>query len=666
LFTDDKFNALNGETNQATIDDAKAAVDKLPAGEEKTRLENLISDAQDLFDAKTKAAQELSDAKAKTEGLFSDDKFNALNGETNQATIDDAKAAVDKLPAGEEKTRLENLINDAQDLFDAKTKATQELSDAKAKTESLFTDDKFNALNGETNQATIDDAKAAVDKLPAGEEKTRLENLIKDAQDLFDAKTKAAQELSDAKAKTEGLFTDDKFNALNGETKQAAIDEAKTAVAKLPTGAEKTRLENLIKDAQDLFDAKTKAAQERADAKNKVESLFTDNNFNTLNNSVNQSTIDDAQKSLANLPTGEEKDRLQQLIDKAKELLSLKLTIKADELFVGQTTVYGTSVLSDVYRVYIYLNGELVRYRNVIDGTFYGHVSNNLKAGDVVRLVPTDAKGNQGKAIEVFVQENNTLGAPTLNKYYEGDATLSGKVADGTSYVNVYVNDILIRKRNVEVNGVDLISYLGDAGAKVGDVIKVVPYNNKNEAGKATTITVVAPPIETTDYLAGDSTLYGKTTATADKVDIYVNGQFLRTRIVDKTTGEFFASMLRDGILPKEGDEIKIVSRTDKGVILAQDIVIVGAPESQVAPTVNEFYGGMTNISGTIPQGATKVRFYYGTNLSQVINRGAIDQENQTFSAYVGDLKLKSGDQIKVVTINDKGRESLPVIIDIK
>ncbi|XRG78633.1 hypothetical protein V5E38_23335 [Rossellomorea sp. GAMAL-10_SWC] len=94
---------------------------------------------------------------------------------------------------------------------------------------------------------------------------------------------------------------------------------------------------------------------------------------------------------------------------------------------------------------------------------FIGHVSNSLKAGDVVRLVPTDARGVQGKAIEVIVQENNWLAAPTLNKYHEGDATLSGKVAEGTSYVN----DNLIRKRNVEANGVDLISYLGDAGAKV-------------------------------------------------------------------------------------------------------------------------------------------------------------------------------------------------------
>ncbi|MEH7401541.1 hypothetical protein V7148_11175 [Gottfriedia acidiceleris] len=154
-----------------------------------------------------------------------------------------------------------------------------------------------------------------------------------------------------------------------------------------------------------------------------------------------------------------------------------------------------------------------------------------------------------------------------MNKYHEGDATLSGKVAEGTSYVNVYVNDTLIRKRNVEANGVDLISYLGDAGAKVGDTIKVVHFNYKNEVGKAAILTAVASSVETIDYLAGDTTLYRKTTATSDKVDLYVNGEFLRIRVVDKTTGEFFASLLKDGILPKVGDEIKIVSRTDKGFI---------------------------------------------------------------------------------------------------
>ncbi|MFF3022236.1 hypothetical protein ACFVRR_06175 [Gottfriedia sp. NPDC057948] len=40
--------------------------------------------------------------------------------------------------------------------------------------------------------------------------------------------------------------------------------------------------------------------------------------------------------------------------------------------------------------------------------------------------------------------------------------------------------------------------------------------------------------------------------------------------------------------------------------------------------TVNKFSAGLTTIGGTIPQGATKVRIYFRTNCSQVLNRGAI------------------------------------------
>ncbi|MFF2875923.1 toxin Cry1Ac domain D-VI-related protein, partial [Gottfriedia sp. NPDC057991] len=234
LFTDKKYDTLNESTNAAAIEAAEELINALPAGSDKTNLQNLINKAKDLLDEKTKAEQ--ADTKAKVDALFTDNKHDTLNASTDSASIEIAQNAVNKLPEGDEKSNLQNLVNKAKDLLDERTKAEQALSDAKAKVEDLFTDNTFIVINESTNQTAIDNAKAAVAKLPAGAEKTRLENLINDAKDLFDAKTKAAQELSDAKAKTEGLFTDDKFNALNGETNQATIDDAKAAVDKLPAG----------------------------------------------------------------------------------------------------------------------------------------------------------------------------------------------------------------------------------------------------------------------------------------------------------------------------------------------------------------------------------------------------------------------------------------------
>ncbi|PGH78083.1 hypothetical protein CN899_29150 [Bacillus thuringiensis] len=334
---------------------------------------------------------------------------------------------------------------------------------------------------------------------------------------------------------------------------------------------------------------------------------------------------------------------------------------------VGETTVRGTNS-PETTRVYIYLNDELVRYRNVeANGTFAGHVSNTLKAGDVVRVVPVDAKGREGKPVSVTVGATQAVGAPELQEYREGDTYVTGTVASGTSYVRVYVNGEHIRKRNVEANGTDLKAYLLDAGAKVGDKITVVPYNAKDEKGTETVITVQAPPVEIKTYLEGDEQIFGQTTKGADKVDIYVNGEFLRTRAIDKATGEFFGSM-RSAVsgLPKSGDVIKIVARTDKGVVLSQGEITVGATTDAAGPTVQEFAASHDTLKGSVPEGTKKVRLYYGADFKQVLNRGAIDPKDKSFSMYVKDIGLKSGDQVKVVAINDIGRESAPTIFTVK
>ncbi|MGD6788156.1 Ig-like domain-containing protein, partial [Bacillus thuringiensis] len=344
-----------------------------------------------------------------------------------------------------------------------------------------------------------------------------------------------------------------------------------------------------------------------------------------------------------------------------------ELTLNVNPLMVGDNTVYGTNS-PNVTRVYIYLNDQLIRYRNVEpDGRFYGHVSNTLQAGDVVSIIPVDVNGKKGKVVEVTVQERQVVEAPTLNKYISGDMYLTGTVAPGTSYVRIYVNGVHLRKRNVESNGVDLMAYIRDADAKPGDVVKVVPYDDKDVAGKEASLVVQALPIEVNKYLEGDEQLFGKATQDADKVDIYINGYFLRTRGIDKITGEFYASMRSsEKGLPKTNDLIRLVARTDKGVTLSETEVIVGKGTTDGAPVINDFQESDLTISGTVLQGAQKIRIYYGPDMKQVLNRGTIDQSNQTFKVYVGDLALKTGDTLKIVTLNDIGRESAPAIVIVK
>ncbi|MCT4479246.1 toxin Cry1Ac domain D-VI-related protein, partial [Peribacillus frigoritolerans] len=210
--------------------------------------------AQDLLNKKEQAEKDLTDAKNKVEDLFTDDKFDTLEDTTDQGAIDEAQKAVNKLPEGAEKDRLQDLLNKAQDLLNKKEQAEKDLTDAKNKVEDLFTDDKFDTLEDTTDQGAIDEAQEAVNKLPDGAEKGRLQDLLNKAQDLLNKKEQAEKDLTDAKNKVEDLFTDDKFDTLEDTTDQEAIDEAQKAVNKLPEGAEKDRLQDLLIKAQDLLD----------------------------------------------------------------------------------------------------------------------------------------------------------------------------------------------------------------------------------------------------------------------------------------------------------------------------------------------------------------------------------------------------------------------------
>ncbi|WP_342604307.1 toxin Cry1Ac domain D-VI-related protein [Peribacillus sp. FSL E2-0159] len=482
LFTDDKFDTLKGSTDQGEIDNAKDAVSKLPAGPEKERLEDLLNKAQDLLNKKEQAEKELNDAKNKVEDLFTDDKFDTLKGSTDQGEIDNAKDAVSKLPAGPEKERLEDLLNKAQDLLNKEEQAEKELNDAKNKVEDLFTDDKFDALKGSTDQGEIDNAKDAVSKLPAGPEKERLEDLLNKAQDLLNKKEQAEKDLSDAKNKVEDLFTDGKFDTLEGMTDQGAIDEAQEAVNKLPESAEKDRLQDLLNKAQDLLNKKEQAEKELNDAKNKVEDLFTDNKYDTLKGSTNQAAVDEAQTAVDKLPAGPEKNRLQDLVDKAEELLNKDVTPpeapKLNTVTTASKEVTGTGEAGA--KVTVTIDGKT--YTGVVgpDGIFAVGIPNQ-PVHAVITVTLTDAAGNVSNSSTVRVVQFMPSEPVKIDTVYLDAETVTGKAPEGATIVRLLVNGEALRTAPVNEDGTFSIysKYIGvDENGKnktlqPGDIVTV-------------------------------------------------------------------------------------------------------------------------------------------------------------------------------------------------
>ncbi|MDM5214093.1 toxin Cry1Ac domain D-VI-related protein [Peribacillus sp. NJ4] len=428
------------------------------------------------------AEKDLADAKKKAEDLFTDDKFDTLKETTNQAAIDEAQEAVNKLTEGAEKDRLQDLLNNAKELLNKKEQAEKDLANAKNKVEDLFTDDKFDTLKGTTDQGAIDEALDTVNKLPEGPEKDRLQDLVDKAQDLLNKKEQAEKDLSDAKNKVEDLFTDDKFNKLKETTNQGAIDEAQEVVNKLPEGGEKDRLQDLVDKAQDLLNKKEQAEKDLADAKDKVENLFTDDKFDTLEGTTDQGAIDEAQEAVNKLPEGAEKDRLQDLLNKAEDLLDKDITApnapKLNEVTTNSKEVTGSG--EPEANVTVIINSK--KYTGVVgpDGKFKVSIPNQ-PVNTIITVTLTDAAGNISGSSSVKVVQFMPSEPVKLNTVYQNAEVITGTAPEGATIVRLLVNGEALRTAPVNEDGTFSIysKYVGvdekgnNKTLQVGDVVTV-------------------------------------------------------------------------------------------------------------------------------------------------------------------------------------------------
>lgn len=163
-------------------------------------------------------------------------------------------------------------------------------------------------------------------------------------RDINKAETKIAcldenkdiKEMNDALNKARFLFEKravDAVNALmvNGElapgVMQESIDQAQELVNHLPEGAQKQALQNQLNQVKELWEIQQQAQM-------LIESLFQNGQ---LKPNVSQVELNQAQQLLDKLPPGENKQRLQLQLDKAKKLWEDQKNAQAavDNLFIN-------------------------------------------------------------------------------------------------------------------------------------------------------------------------------------------------------------------------------------------------------------------------------------------------------------------------------------------
>ena len=320
----------NEDASQADVDKAaeelKAAQDGLVAKADKTELEEAIQNAEkiDTDDFTSTGKQEFID---KLEAA----KEVLANEDASQADVDKAaeelKAAQDGLVAKADKTELEEAIQNAEkiDTDDFTSTGKQEFIDKLEAAKEVL-------ANEDASQADVDKAaeelKAAQDGLVAKADKTELEEAIQNAEkiDTDDFTSTGKQEFIDKlEAAKEVLANED---ASQADVDKAA-EELKAAQDSLVAKADKTKLDEAIKNAEGLtsqdFDAAgTEAYKEFLFALSDAKNVQADPD-------ATQQQVDDATQRLIDAAKAAakqaDKSELEEAIKEAESL-----TPKTDEL----------------------------------------------------------------------------------------------------------------------------------------------------------------------------------------------------------------------------------------------------------------------------------------------------------------------------------------------
>ncbi|MFY0516238.1 hypothetical protein ACOMCU_00210 [Lysinibacillus sp. UGB7] len=336
-----------GSKALADIDDAQGKVTALPDSEAKQALQNRL----DALKEELENAGELEKATAavkKAETTYSQDDVNV------------AQESVKKLDASPEKDALQERLDVVQAEINVLAEATKavekaegskstvDINDAQMKVTALKDSPAKQALQDRLDvlKATIDAEKALDEAVKAVEkaESTKTDEDINAAQEKVTAlpESEAKQELQDRLDKLTGDQTDanalaEATNAVEkAEDSKATedVNDAQTKVTALKDSPEKDVLQDRLDTIKAGLDAE-QALDEATKAVDQAETTKADTDINK------------AQEKVTALPEGEEKQALQDRIDK------IKAENESDVLFqtlVNEVKVINKGILDDVIK----------------------------------------------------------------------------------------------------------------------------------------------------------------------------------------------------------------------------------------------------------------------------------------------------------------------------
>ena len=441
------------------------------------------------------------------------------------------------------------------------------LEKARDAVEALFTDATQTAIKDSTNQTAIDEAQKLVDKLPAGSDKTELQEEIKNAQDLLD-KRNAEEQAKAARESVDNLFSDATHEQLAHGITQADIDAAKAKVEALPNGSEKTELLEEVQKAQALFDkipgVGTLTPKDFHLGDKYVSGTYT-GAVTKLSLKVNGTVYPNGTLNNDGTFSFYTVGKITKLTDDVKVIgydkkgnivSEEKVNVKDATILPGTITPatfkLGTdknitgSYTGDVSKVDVTVDGVKYNGGEVKNGQFTFYAVDKIKQADAVVIVTAYNKNGEKldqKTVKVE-DERPTVGTVSPADFKLGtDKFITGAYTGAVSKIKVTVNGTDYQGGTV-TNG-QINFYAFDKIKNAGDIVEITAYDNKGKqldkkTIKVTTDAPIASDVTATDYtLATDKNITGTYKGDVATFEVTVNGTNYRGGTKNPTSGTY-------------------------------------------------------------------------------------------------------------------------------
>ena len=290
-----------------------------------------------------------------------------------------------------------------------------------------------------------------------------------------------------------------------------------------------------------------------------------------------------------------------------------------------------------------------------------------LRPGDKIEVVQTEDDKYPSDPVIVEVEQDpepEKSESPEVDPVTEGDKEITGTGTPGSEII-VTFPDGSTETGIVDDDGNWTVEIPGDVTLEPGDEIKVVQV----EEGKGPSDPVVvevgekdADPEKSgkpavNPVTEGDKEITGTGEPGSEITVTFPDGS-TETTIVDDD-GNWTVEVPGDVTL-EPGDEIEVVQTEDDKD--PSDPVIVVVREKSDSPTVNPVTEGDNEITGTgVPGADIVVTFPDGSKETAIV-----DVDGNWTVEVPGDVTLESGDEIKVVQIEDGKGPSDPVIVTVE